>query len=64
MYYYSFSPQVNNSIPTPMSSAEPQQSSFTRRAPMKSEAEMKMEERAAAKKVHHFVISCTKSYVL
>ena len=43
-----------------MSSAEPQQSSFTRRAPMKSEAEMKMEERAAAKKVHHFLISCTR----
>jgi len=43
--------QVNNSLPLPVSSAEPTASSFARRPPIKSEAEMKMEERAAAKKM-------------
>ena len=43
--------KVNNSIPLPQSTSEPSQSTFTRKPPVKSEAEIKMEERAAAKKV-------------
>lgn len=48
--------KVNNSIPLPQSTSEPSQSTFTRKPPVKSEAEIKMEERAAAKKVDiHFL---------
>eukprot|EP01035_Chromulina_nebulosa_P024170 gene24170-31416_t len=43
--------QVNNSVPAPMSTAEPSQPTFTRRPPQKSEADLKMEERSAAKKM-------------
>lgn len=43
--------QVNNAFPAPLNSAEPTASTFTRRPVQKTEAEMKMEERAAAKKV-------------
>lgn len=43
--------QVNNALPAPASSAEPIASSFTRRPVQKSEAELKAEEKAMAKKV-------------
>lgn len=43
--------QVSNNIPAPLSTAEAQPSSFTRRPVQKSEAEMKIEERAMAKQV-------------
>jgi hypothetical protein len=41
-------------MPAPISSADPAPSTFTRRPLQKSEAEIKMEERAAAKKVSYF----------
>lgn len=43
--------QVNNALPPPMSSAEPIQSTFTRRPVQKTEAEVKAEERLLAKKM-------------
>ena len=43
--------QVNNAIPAPLSTAETPASTFTRKPPQKSESEIKLEERAAAKKV-------------
>lgn len=43
--------QVNNALPPPLSSAEPIQSTFTRRPVQKTEAEVKAEERLLAKKM-------------
>lgn len=43
--------QVNNALPAPASSAEPIASTFTRRPVQKSEAEIKAEEKAMAKRV-------------
>jgi hypothetical protein len=43
--------QANNNIPAPMNTAEATASTFTRRPVQKSEAEMKIEERAMAKQV-------------
>lgn len=43
--------QANNAFPAPLNTAEPIPSTFTRRPVQKSEAEMKMDERAAAKQV-------------
>eukprot|EP01038_Epipyxis_sp_PR26KG_P012073 gene12073-16156_t len=43
--------QVNSTLPAPLSSAEPANPTFTRRPVQKSEAEVKAEERAMAKKM-------------
>lgn len=43
--------QANNAIPAPANTAEAAPSTFTRRPVQKSEAEMKIEERAMAKQV-------------
>eukprot|EP01040_Poterioochromonas_malhamensis_P002127 gene2127-2268_t len=43
--------QTNNALPAPLSSAEPLPSTFTRRPVVKTEAEIKAEERALAKKM-------------
>lgn len=43
--------QASNAFPAPANTAEPIPSTFTRRPVQKSEAEMKMDERAAAKQV-------------
>jgi protein kinase len=43
--------QVNNALPAPTSSSEPAPSTFTRRPMHKSEAEIKAEEKAMAKKI-------------
>jgi len=43
--------QANNALPAPCSTAETIQSTFTRRPVQKSEAEMKIEERAMAKQM-------------
>ncbi len=43
--------QASNAIPAPINTAEAAASTFTRRPVQKSEAEMKIEERALAKQV-------------
>jgi hypothetical protein len=43
--------QVNNAMPAPLSTAEQLPSTFTRRPVVKTEAELKAEERALAKQV-------------